>query len=198
MKKIEISLIVGFIISIFFINYTSFADNVEDIRDNVLRVHILANSNSNEDQNVKLKVRDRIVEETKYMFNGVISQQEAKNIAVNQLKYIEDIAQDEIYRNGYSYKVKAEIVNMFFTTRDYGNIVMPAGNYDAIRLKLGESVGDNWWCVLYPPMCIPASKNDEVLFNDVQVDILENSQNYKFRFAFLEIFEKIKNKFFRK
>lgn len=195
MRKIEISIIIALIFSISVMNYTGFAQDVEDIRNNVLRIHILANSNSKEDQDLKIQVRDKIIEETSRLFLGATTQEVAKQAAVDNIDLIKGVAQQEVYDNGYNYKVDVEILNTRFTARNYGEVVMPSGNYDAIRIKLGESEGDNWWCVIYPVMCLPASSSRDITFTDKQVDILENNHKYKVKFAFVEVFEKIIKKF---
>jgi stage II sporulation protein R len=193
MKKFELSVIIGFILTLAISNQVAFAKDCGEIRDEVLRIHILANSNSQEDQQLKLKVRDRVLEESGDLFSYATSREDAKEIAEKQIDEIEAFAQDEIYKNGYDYSVHAEVVNMFFTTRHYENFTMPAGMYDAVRLTIGEAKGKNWWCVMFPPMCVPAAtaKYD---FNERQTDIMTKPK-YEAEFAILEFTENIKNHF---
>ena len=192
-KRLIISIAVGIVISVILASFGVFAKDCSSIREKVLRLHILANSNDTADQALKLKVRDRILTESKSIF-ATGDKQKAETEIDSNMKKIEDIANDEIRKQGYTYKARAERVNMFFTTRDYGNITMPAGKYDALRITIGEAIGQNWWCVLYPPICLPSSQPKEQL-DDVltssETDIVQNKSKYEVRFALLEFFEKL-------
>ena len=196
LKKIEISVLVGLILTILVGGVTTFAADCNQIREDVLRLHILANSDSEEDQALKLKVRDRILTEMGSTFETPETLEEAKNSAADHLKQVKEIAQDEIARNGYDYTVNAEIVNMYFTTRQYDTFILPAGMYDAVRITIGKAEGKNWWCVLYPPLCLPAAQPQEALekgFNEDEADLVTKSPKYEVRFAVVEWFEDLKN-----
>ena len=198
MKRIEKAMIIGLILSIIVGSFTAFAGKCDSIRESVLRLHILANSDSEEDQALKLKVRDRILEETGTLFQTTGNLKDAEAEAVRQLERVRQIAENEIQKQGYNYTVKAELCNMFFETRQYDNVTMPAGSYDAVRITIGEAKGHNWWCVLYPPMCIPAAQPkqelDDVLSAE-EMEVVTAKPNYEIRFACVEIFERIKNFF---
>lgn len=199
LSKINLAIIIGIIIAIVTSPFTAFAKECDEIRENVLRLHILANSNSDEDQALKLKVRDKILALDSALFENIDNFTDAKEIAQNSLNKIINIAQQEVYNNGYSYKVNAEVCNMYFNTRDYDGFSMPAGKYDAVRITIGEAKGKNWWCVLYPALCLPAAspKNEmENKLSDEQIDILSNKNSYEFRFASVEFFEKLKHLLF--
>lgn len=180
-------------------SFSSFSANCDSIRENTLRLHILANSDSPKDQEIKLKVRDRILKESGNLFyfdDGILN---AKEKAKNNLTAIENIAKDELAKLGVESDVSAELTNMFFDTRVYDSFTMPAGRYDALRIKIGKADGKNWWCVLYPRLCLPtASKNNEGILNSVftqdEVSILESKPKYEIRFYAVEVFQKIKNK----
>lgn len=196
MKKIELSILIGLVLTILVGSFTTFAAECGQIREDVLRLHILANSDSDEDQALKLKVRDRILEEMGTTFESPETLQEAKNSAAGHLEEVRQIAVDEIARNGYDYPVQAEIVNMYFTTRQYDTFTLPAGMYDAVRITIGEAKGKNWWCVLYPPLCLPAAQPEEVLeqgFDEGEADLITRNPQYEVRFAVVEWFEGIKN-----
>lgn len=198
MKKIEISLIIGLIITIVVGSFTTFAAQCEDVRSSVLRLHILANSDSEEDQKLKLKVRDRILEDIGGVFLTPSDLSTAEKTAEDSLNEILSVAEDEIKENGYDYPVHAEIVKMYFTTRQYGDITMPAGMYDAVRITIGKAEGKNWWCVLYPPMCIPAAQPKQTLddvMEDSSVELVEKNPQYEVRFAVVEWFETIRQMF---
>lgn len=168
------------------------------ISNSVLRLHILANSDSEEDQALKLRVRDAVLEKAGYLFSSAHSKEEATKLTKATLSEIEEIAQACITEQGYDYTVKAELTSMFFQTRIYDHIAMPAGVYDALRITIGSGQGQNWWCVMYPPICLPAAeKKDELedVLEEEQVDILENQPKYEIKFKVVEIFESIANFF---
>lgn len=193
-KAIAMGLIVAVIVQF----TTGFAADCGEIRDQVLRLHILANSDSEEDQALKLAVRDRILEESDELFEHLNTKEEAKESVKQKLDNIEAIAQKEIKKQGYTYSVKAEQVKMFFNTRVYEDFTLPAGQYDAVRVTIGEANGQNWWCVLYPMLCLPAAqpqKELEETFTESQADLIEHADNYKVEFAAVEIIERIKDWF---
>ena len=122
-----------------------------DLKSNVFRLHIIANSDSTEDQELKIKVKDALIN---YMnqFN-FHSKEEAISFVSCHLGDFKNIAQNTIEENGYSYTVSIEVGNYDFPTKNYGDILLPAGGYDALRVKIGKSEGHNWWCVMFPPLC---------------------------------------------
>ena len=195
LKKIIISLSVGLCAAIL-LGMAGFAKECGDIRGNVLRLHVLASSDSNGDQTLKLKVRDRIIAETSGMFGGA-GASAAKEEATAKLDFFREIAQDELRQNDCYLPVKTEIVNMYFATKKYGELTMPAGRYDAVRVIIGEGEGQNWWCVMFPPLCLPAAEHPEQaldVFSDNQREII-SSQNYEIGFKTVEVFESIKEYF---
>lgn len=196
MKKITYAIAIGLIVTIILGEFSGFAKECKNIRESIFRIHVLANSDSEQDQELKLKVRDRILKETGNLFNNMNTKDKAIKNVQHHVETIKNIAQDEVYKNGYNYPVKVEIVNMFFDTREYGEISMPAGKYDAMRITIGDADGKNWWCVLYPPMCLPSAQPKKEINNVLtpeQVDIVENKPKYQIKFAIVEVFEKIKN-----
>lgn len=132
------------------------------IRDNTLRLHILANSDSPEDQAIKLQVRDAVLAATDRLFAACQSRQEVLEAAQNHLPYIRDVAADTLQKLGADPSVQAQVTSMHFDSRVYGDHLLPAGRYTAVRITLGNGDGKNWWCVLYPPLCLQsAAKPDE-------------------------------------
>ena len=194
MKKLEISIILGFMLTILITGVTAFAKDCDDIRHDVLRLHIMANSDDQIDQQLKLSVRDEILDKTSYIFTNSESKQQAQKLASQDIDYIQDVAQNHVYELGYDYKVDTNIVSMYFNTRHYEDITMPAGVYDAIRITIGEGTGQNWWCVMFPPMCVPAA-SEPLTFDDEEMEILTKPK-YKAEFLVVEIIEDIKNKIF--
>lgn len=197
MKTIEKALLAGFFITILF-NLTGFANKCESISDKVFRLHILANSDSKEDQELKLKVRDRVLKETSSLFKSAHCKEDAKKLALENIDNIKKIAEDEIHINGFSYNAKVEVVDMFFDTRQYDNIKLPAGSYNALRILIGQGKGHNWWCVMFPQLCIGSATEEDNINNilpEDQASIVDNSENYEVKFKVVECFYKIKSFF---
>lgn len=193
-KKIRISLIFGLIcaICLSFFNFNLLCD---DLRQNVLRLHIIANSDSEADQELKLKIRDAILSETGSLFANSQSLEEANLQTEQHLKNFEDIANRVINENGFCYDATVSLGERFFETRHYENFTLPAGNYRSLIINLGESKGKNWWCVIYPTVCLPAASGDlRDTVNNKSAHIAEHSERYIIRFKIVEIFEKIKLK----
>ena len=151
MKKILIVLGIGFFCTLIINSY--FASTEAALAKGVIRFHVIANSDSDEDQNLKLKVRDRIINEMNCMFdeNGDITS--ARDVICANIDDIESYAMEEIKKNGYDYDVKVSLGKSDFPTKDYGDIVLPAGSYEALKVEIGKAEGKNWWCVLFPPLC---------------------------------------------
>lgn len=199
MKK-NIILIGGLILAIIVSNVGAFINDgiaLDGLRESVLRLHILAESDSDYDQNMKLKVRDAVLESG--VLDGAESLEQAESMVREKLPEIVGIAEDTLRKNGCNLPVSAEVTEAEFDERVYGNITMPAGNYKALRIKIGSASGHNWWCVMYPPLCLPAAcevkENPEtvaVFFSEKEVDIMEKPKKYKVRFA---VWDKLKEIF---
>lgn len=182
-----VSIIISLMVSCL-INIKSTYDNLQD---NVLRMHILANSDSEEDQALKLKVRDALLENTELIFGDCSNIDEAESYVSQKMDLIQSIANQVIEDNGYSYPVKVELVNMQFDDRIYNDITMPSGLYDAIRITIGDAQGKNWWCVMYPPMCVNAVTvgDSSTYFDNHTMDMLKNHNKYKIKLKLLEWLE---------
>lgn len=125
----------------------------KDISNAVVRLHIIANSNSESDQAMKLKVRDRITKDTAHLFKNITDSHEALAVAEKNAEYIRQSALSELKNLGCDLPVKVSIGEDMFPTKFYGDVSLPAGRYNAVRIEIGEAVGENWWCVMYPPLC---------------------------------------------
>ncbi len=196
--KIEISVAVSILLCLVF-NFTVFSKQCENIREKMLRMHVIANSNSIEDQNLKLKVRDAILIKGREIFDGSITANEAEEKIKPYIKDLEETALLVIKREGYDYDVNITVQKDFFKTRTYDNCVtLPAGYYNAVKVVIGEGKGENWWCVMFPPMCLPAA-NAECKINDVlnneENNIVSNGNKYKLKFKILEIYEEFIKKY---
>lgn len=188
-----VSLGIGLVCTLFFSSAVSFAKTCEPLREDVLRLHILANSDSAEDQRLKLAVRDRVLKLGLFSSGASCSKAEAEEKTLAALEEIKEAAREELSSQGCTDEVNAELVRMYFTTRVYENITLPAGYYDAVRVTIGEGAGHNWWCVLYPPLCIPAAEAEEPLdaFTPEQEEIIEGGDEYEVRFFLVELYESI-------
>lgn len=192
-----------------FICYTfvcafSYANTVsEDLSNNVFRLHILANSDSEEDQNLKLLVRDNVLSYMKEIASNVSSKEEVVKLLDSHLDDFHDIAHDTIVNAGYDYDVHLSIGKFDFPTKVYGDISLPAGMYDALRIEIGDAEGHNWWCVMFPTLCfvdVSSGSLDEdskeILessLNDEEFELIsEDNGVFNFKFKLLEFFENMR------
>ena len=171
-----------------------FQAQCDNISNDVFRLHILANSDSEYDQSVKLKIRDRVLEYSKSLFESASSKEEAESLISQNLDNITQVAKNELQNLGCGQNVRAEIKKMYFTTRYYDSYTLPSGMYDALRITIGSGKGHNWWCVMYPSICISAaSEQDEKAkkaLDDGEYDIIKN-EKYSYKFKVVELFEKL-------
>jgi stage II sporulation protein R len=191
MKLFEKSLCLALILTVL-LSFTGLAAGCEDIPNRVLRLHVLANSDSAADQALKLKVRDRILEESAAALGSASSRAEAEEAAARELPRLREAAEDEVRKQGYDYPVGVELTNMYFTTRQYDEVTLPAGCYDALRVTIGSGKGHNWWCVIFPPMCLPAAEAPEELrdvLNRNELGIVEGKSGYVLKFKTVELYE---------
>ncbi|MBR5155116.1 MAG: stage II sporulation protein R [Clostridia bacterium] len=142
------------VLTLIFALTITYAKNVgNNISNAVLRLHIIANSNSACDQDLKLCVRDRIISEAGEFFSNCQNLDDAIRITNERSQEIKKIAESEIQDYGFDYPVKVSIGNFAFPTKSYGDVTLPSGRYTALRIEIGEAKGENWWCVMYPPLC---------------------------------------------
>lgn len=170
-----------------------FSAQCSDISDKVLRLHILANSDSDEDQQIKLKLRDALLENSDNMLGFSLTKGDAIVSAKSKLDYIDDFCNQKLQEMGSNCTASCEITNMYFDTRTYGDSTMPAGFYDALRIKIGKGEGHNWWCVLFPPICLSGAVEEKDVFSDEEEKILNNNGEYEFRFKILEIYDYLRS-----
>ncbi len=180
----------------------SYATSIsQGLGENIFRLHILANSDSEEDQTLKLKVRDTILEYMKTLTNDMSDKQAVIELSKKHLQDFKEIAEDVIRENGYDYSVNLEIGNFYFPTKYYGNISLPAGNYDALKIEIGEADGQNWWCSLFPPLCFVSvssgvvdEEGEEYLkenLSDEEFEIISSSSSeIEFKFKIVELMNK--------
>lgn len=200
-KKIKyIFIILSLLFCFIFISISSYAHTVSgNLSDNFFRLHILANSDSKSDQDLKLKVRDAIIEYMKLQNFSNSTKEEVISFVENNLESYKFIAEKVISEEGFDYPVSVEVGNFLFPTKIYGNISLPSGYYDALRINIGNAEGQNWWCSLFPPLCFvdissgvidENSKNNlkENLSDEEFAIITSSSEKIKLKFKLLEIF----------
>ena len=179
----------------------SYAKSVSNnITDSVFRLHVIANSDSQEDQALKYKVRDSLIDFMNSLVPNCSNKEEAINIVNSHIEDFKNIAMKTIKEEGFNYSVNINIGNFEFPTKHYGDITLPAGLYDALRVEIGEAKGQNWWCVMFPPLCfvdvtsgvVPENSKKELESNLSKEEfalISENkSQDIQFKFKLLELF----------
>lgn len=195
-KKAEISIIIGLIVSII-VSTVSFGYECNKIRNDVIRLHIIANSDSKADQAVKIKVRDALLEYGKEMFSGNVNVDNAQEKLKIYKQYLIETANSVLEENGMNYKSEIYLTKEYFSTRQYEDFTMPAGEYLALKVVLGEGVGKNWWCVMFPPLCLPAASERSdlnVVFTEKGAAIIKNKDNYAIKFKIIEIVEELRQK----
>ena len=179
---------------------TYFAGAAESVRQDVVRLHILANSDSAVDQELKIKVRDALLaKNTLLLTQGVTRENAVEYFELSRDELLET-ARNVIAENGFNYDVRMYIDEEYFETRQYGDMTFPAGEYTALKVIIGEGEGRNWWCVMFPPLCVPAA--DDVEIKNTTDEYLTESGNkivnggnkYIVKFKLLEIYEEMKNK----
>lgn len=179
----------------------------KNYKDKLIRFHVLANSNSEEDQALKLKVRDEVIRQLKPLLNKSNSIKESEKIILEQKENLEKISKNIIEKNGYTYGVKVNLEYTNFPAKQYSNIVLPSGEYKALRIIIGEGQGRNWWCVMFPPLCF-VDENNGVIDKDTDKKLkkiltdeeyklisgknVEKASNKKIKFKILEILEELK------
>ena len=137
-----------------FISAYSYADTVSaGISQSVFRLHVIANSDSKEDQALKYKVRDELISYMNSLSDGITNKEEVIKLAKLHKSDFESVAKKVIQDNGFDYNVTVEIGNFDFPTKVYGDISLPSGYYDALKVEIGNAAGRNWWCVMFPPLC---------------------------------------------
>ena len=206
MKKYLLLLIVS--VAFLLLSAYSYVNAVSNnLADNVFRLHVIANSDSEEDQNLKYKVRDSLIGYMNTLTNDMNTKDEVIEIAHEHIDDFKKIAQNVVKENGYNYEVNVEIGDFSFPTKTYGDISFPSGFYDALKVEIGKAEGQNWWCVMFPPLCfvdvssgvVPeeSKENLEANLGDEEYSIISDSEENgltSIKFKIIEFFENIGTK----
>lgn len=201
-RALVLLLLLSLFILVSAISYVSAVS--EDIANSVFRLHVIANSDSAEDQALKLKVRDSLLLYMNNLSKNCSSKEEVIELAKQNQEQLKQIAEKTIIENGFSYPVSVEIGISDFPTKTYGDISLPAGTYDALRVKIGDSKGKNWWCVMFPPLCfvdvssgiVPEDSKEEMKenLNDEEYDLISKTDDNEihFKFKLIEFFQNLR------
>lgn len=204
--KVKMVIILTFLLFIYTsICAISYAQNIStDIASSVFRLHVIANSDSKEDQDLKYKVRDNLLKYMNKICKDCTSKEDAISLVEKNKDIFKQIALDTIRNEGFFYDVNINIGNFEFPTKNYGDISLPAGLYDALRVEIGEAKGQNWWCVMFPPLCfvdvttgiVPEESKKEMkeAMPEEEYSLISNTNNSEvnFKFKLIEFFENIK------
>ncbi len=189
----ELSLLFALIISL--LAAVSLSEKQDELSGKLIRLHIIANSDSEDDQTLKLKVRDAVLDVISEETADTSSKSEAENVIKENMGELLRTANETICGEGYAYSVKAELGEEYCPTRDYTAFSLPAGKYTSLRVTIGDGQGRNWWCVVFPPICSGAAIDDAETLNlsDEEVSLITKSTNgYVIKFKAMEIIGKIR------
>ena len=196
LKAIDISVFITLIVCI--IATVSFENDCKGIREEVLRLHVIANSDEPYDQELKLKVRDALLQTGESIFTGSEDIITAESKITAKSDVLRHTAEETINNLGFSYDVKIEVARSYFPTKTYGELTLPAGYYKALRVIIGEGKGKNWWCIMFPPLCLPAVTDREDIIDDFLTDkemqIVTSDPKYEVRFWLVEKYYEVKEK----
>ncbi|OOM12023.1 stage II sporulation protein R [Clostridium saccharobutylicum] len=151
--------------------------NYDEVKDSLIRFHVIANSDSEEDQNLKIEIKNRVIDYLYPYLNESKSIEQSRQIIKDNMNEVKKIAEDVIKRNNYNYDVKLELSRENFPDKSYGNITLPQGNYEAFRIIIGSGEGKNWWCVMFPPLCFVDESKAEVEYDKVENRIKSNDDD---------------------
>ena len=198
LKKWELALIVALAVTVLAGIGAGAAREQTELSDKLIRLHVVANSDSDADQALKLAVRDRILASLTGILDGVTDRSAAVELIGANLDRIVAVSEAEIISEGYDYAVTAKLDYEQFPTRNYATFSLPAGGYEALRVTIGSGQGHNWWCVIFPPLCTSAALGDgqdavSGLSKDQVSLITADSPQYVVKFKTIEIVDKVKN-----
>ena len=189
------ALVCGFILAAA-ASFLPFAAASEQLPQHVLRLHVVANSNSEADQAVKLQVRDAVLREAARWYGDAENLEQANFAVCTHLQSLTKAANEALRENGFPMNAKAQVTDMYFPTRWYDGIALPAGTYRTLRVTIGEGEGKNWWRVVFPALCLPAAGSREDVLSalpESQREIVEHPQDYRVELKLLEWYEQLRD-----
>lgn len=196
LKLLEIALMLG--AALFLTSGALALQTGDQLAEKVVRLHVIANSDSDADQALKLQVRDRVLERAETLLRQCESRQDAEKLLQSRLFELRRVALEEIRANGFDYDAVVRLTEMDFPTREYESFTLPAGKYLALRVVIGEGAGKNWWCVVFPPLCAAASADVPASalaagLSEEQVGLITESDGYIIKSKLVEFWEQLRN-----
>ncbi len=188
--------LISALISSLLFSVVGFSKDCNEMYQNIIRIRVIANSNSTADQELKLLVRDAVLNSSKTLFNAVNSYEDAVIATTENSNMLLSAAKSSVFENGYSYDVSLEFKEEYFPTREYDDFSLPAGKYQTAVFTIGDGKGENWWCVIYPQVCVGScsGKLNESLSAQT-ANTAYNAKKYKVKFKTVEVFESVKKYF---
>lgn len=191
-------LVCGFVMAVV-MSLFPFAAACGSLPENVVRLHVIANSDTEEDQAVKLMVRDAVLEEAAKWYDGAQTMEEASSLLCTHLESLAQTARETLAQQGMEYSANVQMTEMYFSTRNYGTFRLPAGRYRTLRVTLGEGKGHNWWCVVFPTLCLPAAEGSEedalLTLPESEREVVENPDQFEVKFKAVELWEALREWF---
>ena len=195
--KTELAALIAFIICVTLSTY-KLDSECEGIRENILRLHVIAASDSDADQKIKLQLRDELLVKGKEIFSGSSTKAEAEKKLSDGISLIQKEANRFLEKEGYPHTASVSLEKSYFPTRCYESFTLPAGFYDALKVTIGNGEGQNWWCVMFPALCLPAAEKGKADFDGILTDrqqkiITENK--YEVRLWLVEKWQELEKRF---
>ena len=199
-RRWEMALLVGIVLALLWGSWTG--QEQRELADSLIRLHVIANSDSEEDQALKLKVRDQVLERAEELYPEGATREEVYTVLENSLEELVAVGRTVVEEQGYDYPISAYLTRSWFPTKEYDDFALPAGNYTALQVVIGEGAGRNWWCVAFPPLCLGAAGEtvEEAAqvghFSQEQVALItEADQGYVLKFKSMELLGRLQGLF---
>ena len=195
LRKFELAALIAFIICITMSTY-KLDGECDGIRQNILRLHVIAASDSSYDQKIKLELRDRLLIRGEEIFAESETKEAAEEKISDSISLIQQEADSFLSEKGYPYKATVSLGKSYFPTRHYDSFTLPAGNYDALKVTIGEGEGQNWWCIMFPALCLPAAEKERNNFDGILTEKQQQiitDKKYEVRLWLVEKWQEINN-----
>jgi stage II sporulation protein R len=169
--------------------------NYDEVKDSLIRFHVIANSDNDDDQNLKIKVKNKVIEYLYPYLNDSKSLNESRQIIKDRMQEVKKLAEEVIKENNYKYPIQTELSRENFPEKSYGNITLPQGNYEAFRIIIGDGQGRNWWCVMFPPLCFVDESKAEIEYDKTEerINSEKKEDDIQIKFKIVEVFNKLFN-----
>lgn len=187
------AMVCGLVLTVLWSSFTASAAG-ETLSEKIVRLHVVANSDSEQDQRVKLFVRDAVLQEAEAICEGAETAEQASAQLCVHLGAIEQAANEALRQNGCDDEAGVTVTNAYFSTREYESFTLPAGTYRTLRVTIGEGKGHNWWCVVFPSLCLPAAQEEAMeTLPKSATEVIQNPERYRIGFKLTEWVESLRN-----